>query len=790
MQTARPIMWNVPHWAEIVMYLMIPLVLAVFAAGVVWRVRKWFIGRSEPGDEGFVKTLLHAVHPRRLVEWFPPALFQSRLSPDVFSLVMHWAIFWGMVVLAVGTALATVDQDFTNLLLDKQILSGGFYHLFELALDAFGVVLIVGLGMAAYRRYLVRPKRLEATRKGISLWDGFPFLTILLLIAVTGFVLEGLRIAEGFHVEAQVAAAVDPGEKNLSQNVAQPPPAVQNLPRQPRAAVPQADIRTSSKHLVIEQMGLRERFRVGQERWDVELDRIAAGGPVFPAAAWAPVGYGLAELFAPLPTASIRFLHLIVWWLHALLAFGLIVSIPFTKAFHLISSPVNMLLRERKTPPGRLPVVMESGVSTVRDYTWRQLLQADACTWCGKCQEVCPGFNSGFPLSPRDLVQAVDSALLRTPIKPRPANDGVAVKLPPQQSLHDSLIKPEELWACCACRACEDICPVFVQQPRLIIDLRRHLVDQGQVDEGLQDALMNFQRYGNSFGQSPRKRPAWTKPLEFQLKDARKEEVEYLWFVGDYASYDQRAQDVTRTVARVLHCLGVDVGILYEKEQNAGNDVRRIGEEGLFSMLVEKNAKELAGAKFRKLLTTDPHTFNTLKNEYQTNGSNGDADSPLAGRPVLHYTELLDELLGQGILRIERPLSFAVTYHDPCYLGRFNGIYEPPRRVLRALGLRLIEMPRHGRNSFCCGAGGGRIWMKDTPGIEERPAESRVREALALPGVECLAVACPKDLVMFQDAVKTVGAEGRLRVADLGQLVYEALGISLEKSTEVGDPIA
>ncbi len=219
-------------------------------------------------------------------------------------------------------------------------------------------------------------------------------------------------------------------------------------------------------------------------------------------------------------------------------------------------------------------------------------------------------------------------------------------------------------------------------------------------------------------------------------------------------------------------------------------------------MLLEKNVKELAGAKFHKVLTTDPHTYNTLKNEYGIYGSphpsplpkgegtiSGPSHLPegegtVAGRPVVHYSELLDELLSRGILRIERPLGFAVTYHDPCYLGRFNGIYEPPRRVLRALGLRLIEMPRHGRNSFCCGAGGGRIWMKDTPGIEQRPAESRVREALALPGVECLAVACPKDLVMFQDAVKTVGAEDRLRVADLGQLVYEALGISLENSGE------
>ena len=162
----------------------------------------------------------------------------------------------------------------------------------------------------------------------------------------------------------------------------------------------------------------------------------------------------------------------------------------------------------------------------------------------------------------------------------------------------------------------------------------------------------------------------------------------------------------------------------------------------------------------------------------------------MAGKPVLHYTELLDELLRQGTLQIHRRLAYVVTYHDPCYLGRFNGVYEPPRRVLRALGVRLVEMPRHGPNSFCCGAGGGRIWMKDTPNIEERPAENRVKEALALPGVECLVVACPKDLVMFQDAVKTVGAEGRLRVADLGELVYEALGITLESPTEVAESMA
>lgn len=734
MDFARPIMWNVPLWAEITLYAMIPLVVIAFLAGAVWRVRKWFLGQAEPGTPGVRQQLVQALQPRRLAELVKTALFQSRLARDGFSLVMHQAIFWGMVFLAVGTALATVDQDFTNLLLDWQLLSGRFYVLFEFVLDFFGIILILGVAMAAYRRYVLRPERLQAQRTRISLWDAFPFLTFLLLISVTGFLVEGLRIAEGFQIETQVAAAPADG---------------------------------GARQAVLEQLDLRERFHMGQQRQDEELQRIAQGGVVFPAAIAAPVGHGLAKVLAPLRLDAIRLLHQLLWWAHAFLAFGLIVSIPFTKAFHLISSPANMLFRH-PAPAGRLPVVMESGVRTVRDYTWRQLLQVDACTWCGKCQEVCPSYSTGFPLSPRDFVQGVGSQLLRTTAK---ANGDTP-------SLHGSVISPEGLWACCTCRACEEICPVHVQHPRLIIDMRRHLIDQGQVDEGLQDALMNFQRYGNSFGQSPRKRVDWTKSLDFKLKDARKEQVDYLWFVGDYASYDQRAQLVARAIARVFQRAGVDVGLLMDKEQNSGNDVRRIGEEGLYAMLREKNGKELAGAKFRRVLTSDPHTYNTLKNEYPSDGHAGDEDSAaaaLAGKPVLHYTELLDDLIRQGALRLTRSLDCTVTYHDPCYLGRFNGVYDAPRRVLQALGTQLVEMPRNRGNSFCCGAGGGRLWMKDTPGIDQRPAENRIKEALALPGVQCLVVACPKDLVMFQDAVKTVGAEDRLRVADLGELVSEAM---------------
>ena len=359
MDFARPIMWNVPLWAEITLYAMIPLVMIAFLAGAVWRVRKWFLGQAEPGTPTTRQQLVQALHPPRLAELVKTALFQSRLARDGFSLVMHQAIFWGMVFLAIGTALATVDQDFTNLLLDWQLLSGRFYLLFEFVLDVFGVVLIVGVAMAAYRRYVLRPERLQAKRTRISLWDAFPFLTFLVLISVTG--LSRRRLADRGGSSDRNPGRRRPGGRGREAGGA--------------GAV-----------------GFARTIPHGPERQDAELQRIAEGGAVFPAAIAAPVGHGLAKALAPLPLDSIRLLHQLLWWAHALLAFGLIVSIPFTKAFHLISSPANMLFRH-PAPAGRLPVVAESGVRTVRDYTWRQLLQVDACTWCGKCQEVCPGLQ-------------------------------------------------------------------------------------------------------------------------------------------------------------------------------------------------------------------------------------------------------------------------------------------------------------------------------------------------------------------------------------------------------------
>jgi Fe-S oxidoreductase len=309
-------------------------------------------------------------------------------------------------------------------------------------------------------------------------------------------------------------------------------------------------------------------------------------------------------------------------------------------------------------------------------------------------------------------------------------------------------------------------CAVWNEQVPLIVQLRRHLVSEGQVEKNVQDMLANLTRYGNSFGKSDRMRAKWTQPLGWRVKDARKEPVEYLWYVGDYASYDPRLEEITRATAGIFQAAGLDFGILYEGERNAGNDARRVGEEGLFEMLREKNVQVLEKAQFKTVVTTDPHTYNTLKNEYPWSGD---------GVIVLHYSEVLDRLLAEGKLTLKKRLSGRVTYHDPCYLGRYNDVYDPARRVLARLGLELVEMPRNRNRSFCCGAGGGRIWMEDVPGIKERPAEGRVREAAALAGVATLVVSCPKDISMFRDAVKTTGNEAKLAVKDLAELVWEAL---------------
>jgi Fe-S oxidoreductase len=685
---AREVFRNLSGPAVALFYVLAAATIAIFAWGVWRRIQKYRRGRPAG------LTRLGARLGRGGVALASHSTLGKRHRGVGLA---HLGIFWGFVALFVGTLIIMIDYDLVRLVNPAwRFWRGPFYLWYSVTLDVMGVLFLGGLAVMMIRRWQVRPAALDYTRpdrtpgtydrRGYA-WDDALFLGLLLAIGVSGFLVEGLRIA------------------------ADRPP------------------------------------------WEP----------------WSVVGWQLADGFEALglSRAGASAGHWWAWWSHALVAFAFIAYIPYSKAVHLLVDVANLLLADERAGK-RLPAVPESaaapGYGTLTDFTWKELLDLDACTRCGRCHVACPAHASGAPLSPRDLVLEL--------------REHAETMLGGRAWLHESstrpgdgivtggIIRTETLWACTTCLACMETCPVGIEHVPLIVQLRRRLVAEGTLDPNLQSALEKLGRYGNSFGQPERNRAKWTQGLPFRIKDARREPVDYLWFVGDYASFDPALQPLTRGVARVFHAAGLNFGILYESERNAGNDVRRVGEEGLFQILAERNLGVLATARFNRIVTTDPHSYNTLKFEYPE----------LVGAfDVRHYTEVLRDLLAEGRLRV-RGRSEVVTYHDPCYLSRYTGVTEAPREILAALGLELREMRRHRGSSFCCGAGGGRIWMSDarTPGVPTA-AEQRIAEALEIPGVRYFIVACPKDAAMYRDAVKTAGQDGRLEVKEIGELVEEAL---------------
>jgi Fe-S oxidoreductase len=456
---------------------------------------------------------------------------------------------------------------------------------------------------------------------------------------------------------------------------------------------------------------------------------------------WEPISDLVSGL---IPAGSAATIGEIGFWMHNLIVLTFLNLLPLSKHFHIITAIPNVFFGSLR-PRGALSKVDPGDPD---EFTWKQVLDMYSCTECGRCSAACPATASGTNLAPRQLILDLrDVVLGRT-----------------ERTEDGKIVSDDVLWACTTCMACVEACPVGIEHVPTIVQGRRKLVDQGAMEPMLQDTLQNFAQQGNSYGKSSRMRARWTKGLDFKIPDARKEPVKYLWFVGDFASFDERSQEASRRIARILHGAGVSFGMLYEAERNAGNDVRRVGEEGLFEMLVEQNMEAFAGAEFEAIFTTDPHSHNTLKNEYSDFGEM---------KPVYHYTELLVELIEDGTIALPEPVGSKVTYHDPCYLARYNRITDAPRRLLEAVGAQLHEMPRHGTNTFCCGAGGGRIWMDDSD-LVERPSEMRIKEAAGLGELDYFVVTCPKDLAMYSDAAVTVGCE--FEVLEISALVERAMG--------------
>ena len=479
----------------------------------------------------------------------------------------------------------------------------------------------------------------------------------------------------------------------------------------------------------------------------------------------------------------------VAWWISLGWVMFIIPYLSRSKHTHFFMSPINLGLA-KQNPRGQLdPAIplrvidgqkFDPGAKQIHDLSWKRVLDSYACVQCNRCQDVCPANFYGRPLSPSALEVNKRYLLKEATFGSHPDR----LMLP----LTETVISPEAVWSCTTCYACVRVCPVGNEPMADIIDIRRRLlIDGGEIDSGIQNALQSLATNGNWMSKGKRLRGRWAKEMEFPVKNATEEPVEHLWFVGDTASFDERVVPNTKMVARIFNQAGMNFGIMYQNESNAGNDVRRVGEEGLFEQLVEQNLAAFGKAQFKQILTTDPHSFNTLKNEYPQFGGKFD---------VKHYTTVLVKLFDEGKLTVKNNLSnYKVTFHDPCYLGRYNGGFTAPRKLLELVGVEFNEMPRNCENSFCCGAGGGQIWMgKVAPG--ERPAENRIKEALSTfeknpsDKKQLFIVTCPKDMMMYSDAVKTTGNEGKIEVRDLIQLVAEAVGVEMPLEAEAVASVA
>ena len=369
------------------------------------------------------------------------------------------------------------------------------------------------------------------------------------------------------------------------------------------------------------------------------------------------------------------------------------------------------------------------------------------CLQCGTCSGVCPfGYLMDFP--PGRMVAALRAGIF------------------------DRVIDTDTVWMCVSCYACTQECPSKIPLTAgLMTRVKEELLLAGNIPTELQSALENSQRYSNPLGESPRKRAEWTKGLEPEVMIMRKAKrpVDVLWFVGDYPSYHPRVQLTTHALAKVLNALNIDFGILGPEENSDGDSQRLAGERGLFELLAEKNGKVFGRYEFGEIITTDPHAYNALKNEYPVLG---------ISYPVRHYTEFLAERLDQLKPLLKEEVNARITYHDPCYLGRANGVYDEPRALIDAIpGVELVEMPHNRTTSLCCGGGGGGMWLDgfQWEKAQARLSEWRVREAVAA-GAEILAVACPYEPPRFEDAAKMVQEAGQLAVKDIAELLADAMG--------------
>jgi len=728
---SREILWNVSNIANVIgMYGLLAVALLVASVGVVRHAELWLSGKPAPERSGF-----WVIRFFDLVDW---ALLQRGVVRERFAAIAHSFIYFGFMVLLFTTTMVFLDHD-----LGIRIYNGDFYLAVTLMSDVLGAGVLIGCALAAHRRYIQRPDLIHNQAA-----DGIA-LIVLALLVVQGFTLEALRI------------------------------------------------------------------HVTQDQWRL----------------YSPIGFIFSKVFWPLSPSSASLLHFIVWWFHTITVMTVIALFPYTKFFHVLVSSANLFFRYSGRPrgalesPGDIAQLMETsedltlGLGSIRDYTWKQLLDLDSCTSCGRCQDNCPAYLSGTPLSPKWLIldsrnhalalnaqgklgksvlpgqlACLDAGLTNSLYFSNsgvvPAADGQSYTAHgswrgKNQKVQDSVIAlgknaddriagevldADVFWSCTTCGACVEVCPVGINHVDQIVGNRRNMVlMQGEIPTEAQATLRSLENQANPFG-APEDRIKWLSGLNVKILKPG-DSVDYLYWVGCVSAYDPRKQKIARALVTLMNHAGLSFGILGSVEGCSGDPARRLGEENLYQTLAKSNIENLTKIKFKSLVANCPHCFNTIKNEYPQFGNLD------GGRKaeIIHHSQLLKRLLDQGRLKLKDDADQSTwTFHDPCYLGRYNDEYDAPREVLKAKkSLNVVEMDRSREKGMCCGAGGGHFWMDIKTG-DKRVNSMRADQAAAT-GATKIATACPFCMQMMEDGVKLTNREETMVVKDIAEVLADSL---------------
>lgn len=692
----REVFWNISPLGELIFYLIALIAVVIFAYGIYSHVRRILQGKR-------VSFTVRPLLAKLSAAIASIAANRTILRHDAPAGMMHFLIMWGFIVLFIGTVIVTIEYDLFQKILGMEhgFWVGSFFLGYEVILDTLGVLFLIGLIWALIRRYGLRPPQLtwKPLDLALPLW--------LLFIGITGFLVEGLRLA---------ATAAELGY---------------------------------------------------DPRWS-----------------WA--GFLVSQWVQTASVGTLRAWHLALWWMHGLLALGWIAYLPYApKVMHILSAGVNLFFQDMR-PRGRLELLDVEGAfernevlgfQTLKDLTRKDFLDLASCTECGRCEANCPAHLSGKILSPREIILELRThANEEFPAFGRPKE---------HKQIIGYSIKPEEIWACTTCMACVEVCPVFIDPLNKIIELRRNeVMIQDKYPKGFTDVFKGMDGRGNPWDMPASERLAWIKGLDVPIVSALaasnpSPDFEYLFFVGCAASFDPRTQKIARSVVKILQHAQIKFAVLGEEEGCTGDPARRIGHEYIFQILAKQNIEIFNNYNVKKILTICPHCFNTLKNEYPALGGQYE---------VVHHTQLIEQLLRDGRLQLTQEIPATITYHDSCYLGRYNRIFDAPRAILQKIpGVKLVEMERHRERGMCCGAGGGLMWLEEEP--SKRVNELRVQQAQAALDVHLrrpaageavrsrrslVASACPFCMIMLEDGIKSKNAEFENK--DIAELVAEALG--------------